>query len=140
MLNHSPKGIKNNLGYYPYLRTFQSHIVGMPRTLIFHSKGQWHVWIQGFHGITWLLRQIEFLLEILVFVDKPPHISMFYALFCHLLPHLFVQVMVFCNINYANLIKIEVKLAHTLLLFIGILATLGHGMALSSTYKRNWHL
>jgi hypothetical protein len=57
--------------------------------------------------------------------------------FCCPLPHLFVQVMVFCNINYANLIEIEVKLAHTLILYVGIPATLGHVMALTSTYKRN---
>jgi hypothetical protein len=36
----------------------------------------------------------------------------------HPLPLIFVQVMVFCNIDCANLIEIEVKPTHTLVSFV----------------------
>jgi hypothetical protein len=50
-------------------------------------------------------------------VNKPQHLGMFYAIHV-ILYHFFVQVMVFYNINYAHLIEIKVKLAHTLVSYV----------------------
>ncbi len=94
-----------------------THIVKMPRTLVFHNKRQWHIWIQRYLIIGWFLKHTKSSLEFSVSMNKPPHLGMFYAIHV-ILYHFFVQVMVFCHINYAHFIEIEVKLTHTLVSYV----------------------
>ncbi len=60
------------------------------------------------------MKQTKFSLEFSVSMNKPPHLGMFYGIHA-IFYQFFVQVMVFYNINYAHLIEIKVKLAHTLI-------------------------
>jgi hypothetical protein len=71
------KRYRKQFGLLPILEDL-THIV--KRTLVFHSKKQWHIRIQRYLIIGWFWKQTKSSLAFSIFVNKPPHLGMFYAI------------------------------------------------------------